>query len=94
MALSKSTTQEITVLEDGQLQVKDITRIIEDGVVISAQNHRRVVVPGQEIPDSDTRVKQAVDTFHDAATISNYQTKLAAQRVKDVAPELTNPETL
>ena len=46
MALSKVTVvDKIEVLEKGQVQVRTVTRIMEDGVELSSSFHRHVVEP-------------------------------------------------
>ena len=46
MALSKViVVDKIEVLEQGQVQVRTATRIMEDGVELSSSFHRHVVVP-------------------------------------------------
>ena len=46
MALSKQVVEDkIEVLEEGQVQVRTATRIIEDGVELSSSFHRHVVEP-------------------------------------------------
>jgi hypothetical protein len=46
----------ITVLEDGQLQVRTATRILEDGVEIGKTYHRKVLEPGEDVAKEDDRV--------------------------------------
>jgi hypothetical protein len=47
MALTKeSVIDQITVLEDGQIQVRRADKLKEDGVEIAKAYHRHVVVPG------------------------------------------------
>ena len=77
--LTKEIGTQVTVLEDGQLQVKEVTRIIEDGVVISSSNHRRVVAPDDDTSLETGHVKKAADAFHDAETIAKYKEKKAKQ---------------
>ena len=77
MALTKEVGQQVTILEDGQLQVKEVTKIIEDGVLISSANHRRVVAPGDNTTAETGHVKKAADAFHDAETIRKYKEKKA-----------------
>ena len=53
MALTKETVvDKIEVLEMGQVQVRAVTRIKEDGVQISSSFHRHVVVPSTKSGDT------------------------------------------
>ena len=46
MALTKETVvDKIEVLEKGQVQVRTVTRVLEDGVQLGQKYHRHVVVP-------------------------------------------------
>lgn len=38
----------LQILEDGQIQVRQATTILRDGIVISTQYHRQVLEPGAE----------------------------------------------
>ena len=49
MALEKQTVvDKIEVTENGTVQVRTATRIMEDGVQLSQSYHRHVVVPGAD----------------------------------------------
>ena len=53
MALTKETVvDKIEVLEKGQVQVRTVTRIMEDGVQLSQSYHRHVVVPSTKTDGS------------------------------------------
>jgi hypothetical protein len=65
----------IEILEDGQLQVRQATRILEDGKVISKTFHRHVVAPGDDVKSEDARVKKVAGVLHDKATIDAYKDK-------------------
>jgi hypothetical protein len=47
----------IEALESGFVQVRKVTRIIEDGVELSRSYHRWALSPGQNIADQDPRVQ-------------------------------------
>ena len=53
MALTKETVvDKIEVLEKGQVQVRTVTRVLEDGVQLSSSFHRHVVVPSVKTEDT------------------------------------------
>ena len=76
MALTKEVAIDlITVLEDGQMQVREATRILEDGVKLSTSYHRHVVVPGASLTEEDTRVKDIATTVHTPAVVAAFIAK-------------------
>jgi hypothetical protein len=82
MSLEKQTlVDKIEVLENGCVQVRTATRIIEDGVAISQSFHRHVVVPGDDYSAEDARVQAICAATHNAEVIAAYKAAIAAQGV-------------
>ena len=80
MALEKiEVVDRIEVLENGCVQVRTKTAIMEDGQQISASFHRHVVAPGDDYAAEDARVKAICKATHTAAVVSAYK---AAQEQK------------
>ena len=74
MALTKQVVvDKIEVLENGVVQVRTATRIVEDGEVISSSYHRHVVCPGDDYSDEDSRVQAICAATHTAEVIAAYQ---------------------
>jgi len=74
MALEKQTVvDKVEVVENGTVQVRTATRIVEDGKVISSSFHRHVVVPGQDYSNEDARVQAICAATHTAEVIAAYQ---------------------
>ena len=74
MALTeRSVIDQITVLEDGQIQVRRADKVLKDGVEIASTYHRHVVVPGAALDGEDTRVSQVATVIHTAAVIQAYR---------------------
>lgn len=69
----------IEVVENGCIQVRTKTAIMEDGKQISGQFHRHVVVPGADYSGEDAKVKAIAASIHTAAVIAAYQASLVAQ---------------
>lgn len=63
----------IEVIENGCVQVRTATRIVEDGNVISTSYHRHVMVPGQDYSQEDARVQAICAATHTAEVIAAYQ---------------------
>lgn len=72
----------IEALENGTVQVRTATRIMEDGVEISRKFHRHVVAPGNDYSGEDTRVQGVCAALHTAQAIAAYK---AAQVKESVA---------
>jgi len=86
MALQKVTSVDlIEVVENGTLQVRTKTAIMEDGKQISGQFHRHVVVPGADYSAEDAKVQAIAASIHTAEVIAAY---VAAQE----AAAVTLPE--
>ena len=82
MALEKVTSVDlIEVVESGVIQVRTKTVVKENGVEISSQFHRHVVVPGADVSAEDARVQAIAASKHTPAVIAAYQEKLAEQQI-------------
>jgi hypothetical protein len=71
----------IEVIENGCVQVRTKTAIMEDGKQISGNFHRHVVVPGADYAGEDARVQAICAATHTAEVIAAYQAAIAAQGV-------------
>jgi hypothetical protein len=69
----------IEVIENGSVQVRTCTRIMEDGKQISGTFHRHVVAPGNDYANEDARVKAICAATHTDQVIAAYQASLVAQ---------------
>jgi hypothetical protein len=74
MALEKVVKVDlIEVLENGIVQVRTKTTILEDGKEISGKFHRHTVAPGQDYSQEDARVQAICAATHTLEIISAYQ---------------------
>jgi hypothetical protein len=74
MALEKVISVDlIEVVENGTIQVRTKTAIMEDGKEISGTFHRHVVVPGDDYSAEDARVQAICAVVHTSNVISTYQ---------------------
>jgi archaellum component FlaF (FlaF/FlaG flagellin family) len=81
MALEKiAVVDRIEVVENGSVQVRTKTAIMEDGNQISGSFHRHVIVPGADYSAEDARVQAICAATHTADVVAAYQAKLAEQR--------------
>jgi len=78
MALEKiEVVDRIEVLENGCVQVRTKTAIMEDGKQISSTFHRHVVAPGDSYTKEDARVQAICKATHTAAVVTAYKATIA-----------------
>tara|TARA_R110002033_G_scaffold60347_1_gene110496 strand:- start:47 stop:301 length:255 start_codon:yes stop_codon:yes gene_type:complete len=79
MSLSKETiVDKIEVLENGCVQVRTATRVLEDGVVLSSSFHRHVCAPDCDTTGEDPKVIAICAAVHTPEVIAAYQAAQAA----------------
>lgn len=71
----------IEVLENGCVQVRTKTAIMEDGKQISGSFHRHVVTPGDDYSGECDKVKAICAATHTAEVVAAYQAALAAAQI-------------
>ena len=81
MALEKQTVVDlIETLENGCVQVRTATRILDDGVAVSSSFHRHVVAPGDDYSQEDPRVQAICAVVQTPEVVAQYQAQLAANQ--------------
>ena len=81
MALEKKVvTDLIEVVENGSVQVRTKTAILEDGKEISSKFHRHVVAPGDDYSAEDAKVQAICSSVQTPEVVAAYK---AAQPVLD-----------
>ena len=80
--LEKKITFDQSITEDGHIQVRKITRIMEDGVEIGKQYHRHVVSPGDDYVKEDERTKKIAQVVHTVKVIKDYKDKIKEQELE------------
>jgi hypothetical protein len=81
MALEKQTIVDlIETLENGCVQVRTATRILDDGVAVSSSFHRHVVAPGDDYSQEDDRVKAICSAIQTPEVVAQYQAMLEANQ--------------
>ena len=79
MALEKiQIVDRIEVVENGCIQVRTKTAIMEDGKQISGTFHRHVVAPGDDYSKQDARVQAICKATHTTAVVAAYKAAQAA----------------
>ena len=82
MALEKvEIVDRIEVVENGCVQIRTATRIMEDGKQISGTFHRHVVAPGDDYSGQDARVQAICAATHTTDVIDAYKAAIAVKGV-------------
>ena len=71
----------VEVVENGSVQVRTATRIVEDSKIISESFHRHVITPGDDYSAESDKVKAICAATHTADVVAAYQAKLAEQQI-------------
>jgi len=83
MALTKITvTDKIETLENGTIQVRTATRVLEDGAVLSSSFHRHVLHPGQDLTDQDPKVVAIANAVWTDEVVTAYEAMIAEQEAE------------
>ena len=83
MALTEQTViSAITILEDGQLQIRRSRRVYGDAEMIAEQYHRHILAPGDPTIQEDVRVQAVAGLLWTPAVIDAYKAAVAARRIK------------
>lgn len=61
------------VVENGTVQVRQVTRIMEDGKELSKSFHRWTIAPGQDYADQKPKVQAICAAAHTPEVIAAYQ---------------------
>ena len=79
MALTKETiVDKIEVLENGCVQVRTATRVLEDGAVLSSSFHRHVCAPDCDTTGEDPKVIAICAAVHTPEVIAAFDAAQAA----------------
>ena len=77
MALEKiELVDRIEVVENGCVQVRTCTRIIENNKQISESFHRHIIAPGDSYSAQETRVKAICAAIHTQSVVDAYKASL------------------
>jgi hypothetical protein len=82
MALTKEQViDKIEVVENGVLQVRQVTRIMEDGKELSSSYHRWSFAPGDDVSDQPANVQAIATAAWTPAVIAAYQAQIEANQL-------------
>jgi hypothetical protein len=77
------TVDQIEIVENGCVQVRTATKIVENSKELSRTFHRHVVVPGADYSAEDAKVQAICASVHTAEVIAAY---LASQENVNLTP--------
>ena len=69
----------ITILEDGQIQIRRSRRVFDGAEMLAEQYHRHVIVPGDDTSQEDARVKSVATLIHTSTVVADYRAARAAK---------------
>jgi hypothetical protein len=69
---------QIEIVANGSVQVRQATKIFEDGVELSKSYHRWVIYPGQDYSSQIDKVKAICAAVHTPEVIAAWNAKIAA----------------
>lgn len=79
MSLTKEQSiDKIEITENGTLQVREVTRILEDGVQLSHSYHRVTFAPGSDVSDQPTNVQAIAHAAWTPEVVAAYQASIQA----------------
>lgn len=74
MALEKFiSVDQIEIVENGCVQVRTATKILEDGQELNRKFHRHVVAPGDDYSAEDPRVRAVCSAVHTPDVVAAYR---------------------
>ena len=78
MALTETTkVDQIEVLENGILQIRNATIITKDGQELTRTHHRHTKAPGEDVSNEDAKVQAIANAIWTAEVIAAYQASIA-----------------
>ena len=78
MSLTKQVViDKIEVVENGVVQVRQVTRIMEDGQQLSSSYHRWSLAPGQDITDQPANIQAICQAAWTPEIVAAYKTQAA-----------------
>jgi len=80
--LEKLITFDQQITEDGQINVRQITRILEDGKELSKSYHRHVVTPLDNVENEDDRTKLIASAIYTPEFVKMYKEKIKEQEAE------------
>jgi hypothetical protein len=78
MLTKTNVVDKIETLENGCVQVRTATRIMDNGAVVASSYHRHVVAPGDDYSQEDAKVQAICAAVHTPEVVAAYQAAQSA----------------
>ena len=82
MLTEKTVYDQITILEDGQIQLRRSRVILDDGTELNRVYYREVIVPGQDVSGYPARVQDVAAVVWTPEVVAEFE---AASKAKSEA---------
>jgi hypothetical protein len=82
MITKETVVDQITLTENGIVLYREVTRIIEDGKVLTKTYHRTSLTPGQDLEGQPANVAAICNTAWTLEVVAAYQAQQAALEAK------------
>lgn len=76
----------IETLENGIVQVRTATRILDDGIAVSSSFHRHVVAPGDDYSQEDSRVQAICAVVQTPEVVAAYKAAQESNKPQVLTP--------
>jgi len=76
---TETVSYQITVAENGDMNVRKTTRVFKDGVEIAKTYHRHVLNPGDNVDNEPDKVKDHAGIAWTPAVIADYEARKLAK---------------
>ena len=81
MLEKQTVVDQIEIIENGAVQVRTCTRVMEDGEQLSSKFHRHVVAPGDDYSAEDARVQAICAAVHTDEVIAAYKAAQTKEQI-------------
>lgn len=78
----KKIIDQIEIVLDGTVQVREVTMIEKDGNLIARTYHRWVIAPGQDYSDQEQKVQDICKVAHTQEVIDAYNASIETLEAK------------
>jgi hypothetical protein len=84
MLTEQTLISSITILEDGQLQIRRSRRVYDGDEMIGEQYHRHVLAPGDDLVGQDARVSAVANLLWTPAVLEAHRDNQERNRVRNI----------
>jgi len=82
--LTKQISYDQQITEDGIINVREITRVFEDGKELSKSYHRHAVTPLDSVVNEADRTKLIASAIYTPEFVAEYKAKIAVKEEKPI----------